>query len=1088
LKIKITSGEKEEFDNLTGFEDITEALTLVEPWTKTITSEGIKTNISLKYGKTKISGVAVIGYNPFKLKLTTKIEGVKLTIKYIDDVVYLKSGKIAIRCKMSNLEKNISAILTMAGVDLKLDSTSVIPKAYTRLIDKLQGENTDINYLLKRVKSVKYNKGKLIVKANVGKDTVKLSLGKNTVAVSGVTLKGEKTSLKAKNIKNYTKSPKIKVKKSGYVKLANILKTLKGVQADKLLSAKEISFQTNIYAGNQVLKADVVLDYGTSAALSITTYLDEIKVNFIYREEKMYISAGNIQISCQTDEIDKAVSYILKLLGKTESTKDISFSDTIEKIFTGVEQIDINAKDIIDSITLFQYKKGSLNIGLKLSNTRFIIAIKKGIVRISIPDGLQKIEGCESLLNTLETFGVENVADNALSAKISNIKLSRKQSVKVSTKKYVPLMNIINVLDKSGIFNLLNSEGLEGDVTLRTGDTSITANIKLNYSDDIQAQISFMAGEGNNKTEIKIVYDNDMVYVSAGNIMLYSKVEELKSILQKALELADVSLDFDEESINRLTGFVNELTMKDVVNCISNLYCDSNTLKLTYKTEQSNIDVKIHNNSISVDGLKIEGKEIGIDFILNSTKKQKITVENKDKYINLSEIVELLTNNTGVCIDTSINGADLSLVYEKNEIYVNYDGLKIKADEGTAASVLNAIAKIYEIDLTDVFDVFGIKEDVQDINLNMFKQYADINDLTKLENSLSEGGNIGANITEILDMQMEPEGLRCSINLKNKVNVFIYNTDKHSEEPEDSGQYIDFASIDLLLKGFGKTAQNLNFDLSAKVKLGLNLGLIKFNLTDVPITAKIKVEQDGVYGNIHIDVPYMKNVTSNNFDLPEETTETVSDSSKTKTEYKTTYSLKSDTQEITSDLYIMPEYIYTHKKVAYSYEKTVTATSYKKIGIIWLPQSVTKNTEIVPVEQDYYSKSSYSQYSGAILENLGFTLNLTDDIVTMINDSATNNDISGTKISDIFQSYSYNSQKNQYTFGLDLSGITDGALGDTTVGITENEQGYLDKLDIDSSIYSILSLTMEGELNNIGQYVDIGFEPEKFPFSLYVND
>ena len=415
----------------------------------------------------------------------------------------------------------------------------------------------------------------------------------------------------------------------------------------------------------------------------------------------------------------------------------------------------------------------------------------------------------------------------------------------------------------------------------------------------------------------------------------------------------------------------------------------------------------------------------------------------------------------------------LSLIYEDKFIYGDYDGFKLKSDDGSIASIADAVLKIYDVDITPILEKLGIEEDEKDINLDMFKPYVkgNIFDGTGFDADFKLSDLIN-NIT-VNDNDITYRGTVNEADLE----VVLYNGKDITKKPADSDTYIDVSTADSLLKGFGKTATNLNFDITAKATLGLNLGLLKFDLENVPISAKLKYDTDGVYGKIHADVPYMALVTNENFDVPKTTTKTINETSKTKTEVKTSYSIIKDSQKIETDLFVVPNSIYINKKVSYKLKKTVTTTEYKKV-IIWIKQSSKKETEILDESQDFYLKESYEEMQKNIAKDLCFALNLTDSLTDKIIESSNNGDSTNPNIKDIFRNYTYDGS-GTYRFDLNLGSLTNNALGLTDVDIIQNKEGYLNKLLIDSKLYSVISIKLDADLNNIGEKVDIGFDPKE---------
>ena len=62
----------------------------------------------------------------------------------------------------------------------------------------------------------------------------------------------------------------------------------------------------------------------------------------------------------------------------------------------------------------------------------------------------------------------------------------------------------------------------------------------------------------------------------------------------------------------------------------------------------------------------------------------------------------------------------------------------------------------------------------------------------------------------------------------------MYDAENKSLASNVAG-YMDMGSMDTLLKSFGQTAGNFNFDITGKASLGIDLSIFKFNLKDVPL-------------------------------------------------------------------------------------------------------------------------------------------------------------------------------------------------------------------------------------------------------------
>lgn len=594
-------------------------------------------------------------------------------------------------------------------------------------------------------------------------------------------------------------------------------------------------------------------------------------------------------------------------------------------------------------------------------------------------------------------------------------------TIEVQNVDYSKVTDVLEVLKQFGVDDLLNATGIEAEIQFHINQSELSG---------------------------KIIYLNGNLYFHTGNVYIKTELPYIFSMLK-----------------NNGINIDTEISIKDILDKISDFCCDGKELSFVYESDSS--------LKITVSGKKVSINDV-IQAEIIDTKVTEIAVA--EKYIDLKAVIDFVKkwrNQPAVTLNTVIGGKHLSVVYENKTVYVDIDGLKVTSDDSSVASIINAVLKIYDVDITPAFQWLNIVEDEKDINLEMFRQYADMDGV----NNILSGKDI--NIAKLLE-NINIDGQEISYKGKlsgSEFNVRLYDSTTISMQPDESG-YIDVSSIDTLLKAFGETAGNMNFDVSAKASLALSLGLFDINLKDVPLSAKLKAEKEGVYGNVHAEVPYMKSITDSNVLIPGTTTETTESTSKTKTEVKTSFSLNSDSQKITTDFYVTPTHIYLHKNIQYELEKTVTTTKYKKI-LFWIPQSTTKKTEIVQENKDFYIKRTYKEMQDNIMSDLCFALNMSDSIRDKILDSSNSGTIEDVSLGNIIRSYSFDNV-NRFDFGLNLSSLTDGAITNTDVNLYRNSNGYLNSLHAECKLYSLIAIKLDADLNNIGKIVDIGFDPEQF--------
>lgn len=594
-------------------------------------------------------------------------------------------------------------------------------------------------------------------------------------------------------------------------------------------------------------------------------------------------------------------------------------------------------------------------------------------------------------------------------------------AIEVKKVNYSKVTDFIGVLKKFGMKELFNATGIEANITLNINGENISG---------------------------QFIYCNETLYLHIGNVYMKTDTAYILSILKEN------GIDMDAD-----------MSAKDIIEQIAELTCTEEELSLIYGTDNP-LTINVSEKTVSLNDI-VKCEIVGTDVT---------EVEDDDKYIDLKTVIDFVKkwkDNPAVRFSTSIGGRDLSCIYENNMVYVEFDGLRLKSDDSSAASIVNAVLKIYNVDITPVLEWFGIVEDEKDINLGMFKQYTEPGVLDDwLKNSSLTVETI-LNHMSISNQEISYEGNISDSRLQLK----LYDSDLESYQPEKDN-YIDAGSMDTLLKAFSITAENMKFDIRGKANLALKLGLINLDY-DVPLSAKLQVENEGVYGNVHADVPYMKGVNDTEISTPETVTETFDDTGKTKTEVKTSYSLISDSVKISTDFFVTPDYIYIHKNIQYKLEKKITTTPYKKV-IIWIPQysSQTTETETVEENKDFYMKRTYQEMQDNVMSDLCFALNMTDSMKKMIMESINNTDTESVKLGNILKSYSFDN-RNQFDFGLNLSSLTNGAIADTKVNLYKNDNGYLNQLYAECKLYSFISIKLDADLNDIEPDFGIGFVPEQ---------
>ena len=1223
--IKTTSVKK--FKKLTGFNDISKCVTLLKPWINTVKAKGIKGKVYVKSSNIKLGANYKLAYDSLNLAVDTNVDGISVKAVLLNKYVYLKVDNIKIKCKLDNLDETIEKAFNLAGINLK--KNKLVPKQITKAIKQIDSTDRDIASILSAVKSVDYKNNALVVKAKVAGTNHTLSLGKKYVQI-----KDKKDTVKITINKKYKKTPGFFVKKKSYVSCNTIIKALTKIDLYRLLNSTGIILDTNISAGKYNLKGIAKVCYDKNLSIKYTTNIDGVPITLIYKDKYVYASSGKVFVKGTSEKTYSLLKDVLKKahvsLNNKNLTKAKSFEDAFDKLI-GEYAGKLTIKDIIGNVKTFKYEKGYLIVKYKYS--------KNKVATIKLKD---------------KTFDLKvAVADLDVNAKLTINKIYTKSAViNVNSEKYSNIEDILNIVEKFGLQELLTSTGIDTDVTLNVDGKTFNANVKANYGDKTQLKLTTVIESGKTKVPLYITLTDNKYYIDLANIHVTATSDNLKEILEKVFKEQNFDDIFAKDISSEISNVAGNMNIKDVLSNIKTFKATKDTLTVVYKVGGKDIALSIKDKTISVNGIVVNDKKLGIIVKINNTKEQSIKtdsskyiefekayniinnivnkaatsksvsfdaklnvsgneinakvvydIENKavniklsvldttvdityiddvayvksgnvyikatkdqlkellgdkisiddipafdditkkldlsmllninniscddslkveysdgnmsfnislnekssdvtfngvkindntldgsinniklsdvsvvdksefdEKYVDFDKLKDFVLKwqkNPAFVVNANVTGKNAKVVLENKNVYIDFDGLKLKSDDGSVASIIDGIAKIYDVDVTPVFDFINITKD-EDIDLSMFKIYADT-DVNVPEMSIGEL----LNKVTVKENEISFEGKTD----ENTFKITMYDAENKSLAPNEAG-YIDIGSMDTLLKSFGQTAGNFNFDITGKASLGLDLSIFKFNLKDVPLYAKLKVEKDGVYGKVHADVPYMSGITDANFDTPEKTKETTEQTSKNKTEVTISYKILSSGKQIYTDFFVTPEHIYEHKNVNYKIEKTVTTVKYRKIGL-WIPYSTKSDKETIDESKDFYIKRTYEEMEQNVVDDLCFAFNFSDSIKDSINDSTDNQTpIEAVTLGNVFKGYSFENNSD-FKFNLNLKDLTNDAIEDTNVTLTKNSEGYLNKLKVGCSLYSVLSIDLNADLTNIGQTVDIGFNPEE---------
>lgn len=404
----------------------------------------------------------------------------------------------------------------------------------------------------------------------------------------------------------------------------------------------------------------------------------------------------------------------------------------------------------------------------------------------------------------------------------------------------------------------------------------------------------------------------------------------------------------------------------------------------------------------------------------------------------------------------------IELIYLENRVYVTYDNFELNsnpdndASKGTtrismsANSLLTAINYMNQMFIKDgmlnqLFGSYGeqLTTDVLDGAIHIGDEDGTIDINQYFADLIVNATSMSILINHDALNDYNPGGI-AEIMIKNTINsdhevvainglsVHNFYTDENTQiqleatistESKElsvpTGSYLDLDTIPELLKVINYTIELKNYDVSGNI----NVGLGSLNLAAIPLTLKATIPDNQPFVYLKLEVPYITYVIEK------------------VTNAKTDSYLYFNQSE--SDIIYMKRDIYKRN---------------------WKLQWVYDSTDYLTIHKD--------DILSEFLPLFCYLFNFSDYIIDQINGDGSGS--STMYYANLLSNYTCN--ENQYAFELNGSELTGGVLGNIQANIvtTDIEQKqYLQQFDATTTVYSILSMSLQSQLNQITAEVDM---------------
>ena len=341
--------------SLSGYTDLTGALSLVSPLMDAATAKTATFNVALS-GPLSLSGTATVtrtsgGYDA---ALTTTVDGVTVTAEYIGSTVYVSAGNIHV----SGTGSEIKDLVAWAGKLAGAGDAAAAGNAYAQFFRELTPQSA-----VNSIQDLAWSNNALHAQLNIAGNAVSAALSANSVTVtaSGWTVRvtitgtsGSATTLHPTN-GNY-------VTLSQLQPFAPVLERYVGAQA--------MGMDATVSVNGYSLDTDVVLSLGKPVAARAVSQILGRDLTVTFWNDRVYIDYGWHHVEASMTSLERALYAVLTI---TPGVDRQTVQNAIEAYTYFFEHLSF--ANVVGAISAFGYADGALNITANIAASPLYISL-----------------------------------------------------------------------------------------------------------------------------------------------------------------------------------------------------------------------------------------------------------------------------------------------------------------------------------------------------------------------------------------------------------------------------------------------------------------------------------------------------------------------------------------------------------------------------------------------------------------------------------------------------------------------------------------------------------------------------------------
>ncbi len=630
-----------------------------------------------------------------------------------------------------------------------------------------------------------------------------------------------------------------------------------------------------------------------------TSSIDVPKLDIEEEEPSAFANVVNNLMAMQNFSTD--LNLTLNNENNSDTFIDGNLKVVLYEGYTGAEvEANINVSYNSENYELFLlYKNDQIYISLNDYNYTFnassfisgtIIALQAFGIEVGDLDSL--IENFDmSILNDLESMLSEESFENY---KLLTLKVSDNIEIKIQTdlnyniiKIYIENLklentfinaslglkdinagqiieipqdkNFVDITESANLIkvlaNTLKQDFIDVNINV-CGSQNFSGNLFVDKSNNFKAQITTNIFNKN----LLLAYQNEMLFAGFGNLKFKAEIADYNEYLNAIKKFVDLDLSLIDAfnnienqgdllkailNIKEITRVDDEITIiindidivinvkDEILNSVS-FMINSSEVQLLFSYENKTINI------IEEEYLNAKNILEFVDPILNTISKTNFAGNIEVYYLNEKLNIEYsinFENGIKAIFNTNYLGLDLKVTILENTIYLNVNGIKLKASFNDLEKLLDNMADLFKINMQDMsFDeILNSEKLIENFTFLVNGLYLQTFDA---EISLYHNGNV---ITGA-DLQYK--------DLNVKLNLCVLNNEPLNISIEND--YVDFKNVEELIKNITAyiNSNNYNFDILFSYKNILISGYL--GLINNQINADLVLSYNDLIVNIKI--------------------------------------------------------------------------------------------------------------------------------------------------------------------------------------------------------------------------------------------